>query len=480
MIRIFGHHLNTIALFLATIELSLLLSLVLASASLLQGLGLSAGPPDHLMIAVIVTLATAAGMISVGLYNRENFFNWAKSMSRAIVIFPLMLAVLVGALWLFDRIVSSGISHREHYLLCALGLALFLPLFLVARRIFVLIVARTGAFTRRVAVLGSGARAGKIESLSQHDQGLNYQITGYVHLDEPPGQPAVLPAPVVCRRKSSRQEDYQIKPGELTRFCQLHRVEELVVVSHERRGLPVSELLECKLAGVGVIEYVSFWERESHQLDLAETTPGWLVFSDGFKTGLIRRLVKRIFDILASVTLLILTLPLLLLTALLIKLESPGSVFYVQERVGLDGKIFTIFKFRSMRSDAEAGGPRWAAQRDARVTRIGALIRKIRIDEIPQAINVLKGDMAFVGPRPERPVFVQNFIEKIPFYGARHRVKPGITGWAQINYPYGSGEEDAKIKLCYDLYYVKNGSIFLDIIIMMQTIKVLIWSSGAR
>jgi len=286
--------------------------------------------------------------------------------------------------------------------------------------------------------------------------------------------------PAVCRRKSSRQEDYQIKPGELTRFCQLHRVEELVVVSHERRGLPVSELLDCKLAGVGVIEYVSFWERESHQLDLAETTPGWLVFSDGFKTGLIRRLVKRIFDIVASVTLLVLTLPLLLLTALLIKLESPGSVFYVQERVGLDGKIFTIFKFRSMRSDAEAGGPRWAAQRDARVTRIGALIRKIRIDEIPQAINVLKGDMAFVGPRPERPVFVQNFIEKIPFYGARHRVKPGITGWAQINYPYGSGEEDAKIKLCYDLYYVKNGSIFLDIIIMMQTIKVLIWSAGAR
>jgi exopolysaccharide biosynthesis polyprenyl glycosylphosphotransferase len=205
-----------------------------------------------------------------------------------------------------------------------------------------------------------------------------------------------------------------------------------------------------------------------------------MLFSDGFGLGLLHRFAKRGFDIVVSSLLLLVTLPITLPTALLIRLESKGPIFYRQERVGLHGKSFMVLKFRSMRTDAEINGPRWAAKNDARVTAVGRFIRKVRIDEIPQVINVLKGDMAFVGPRPERPVFVRELSRTIPYYNERHAIKPGITGWAQINYPYGATEYDAKMKLAYDLYSIKNGSIFLDIIIMMQTVKAIIWNDGAR
>jgi len=207
----------------------------------------------------------------------------------------------------------------------------------------------------------------------------------------------------------------------------------------------------------------------------------WLIFGDGFRQGRLRSFVKRAFDLVASIGLLIVTLPVMLVTAVAITLESSGPVLYRQERVGRELKTFKVFKFRSMRTDAESDGvPRWANANDSRITRIGHFIRRTRIDELPQIINVLKGDMSFVGPRPERPYFVDQLSEKIPFYSARHSIKPGITGWAQVSYRYGSNVEDAIHKLQFDLYYVKNHTIFLDLLILLKTVRVVLSGEGAR
>ena len=233
--------------------------------------------------------------------------------------------------------------------------------------------------------------------------------------------------------------------------------------------------------GVRVTGYLSFVERELGRIVLDDLDPNWLIFSDGFDKSVFRDAAKRAFDLIVSLLLLLFTLPITAVAALLIKLDSPGPVFYRQERVGRDGRTFTLTKFRSMRVDAEQqGGPRWAAEKDDRITEVGAFIRQTRIDELPQIINVLRGEMSIIGPRPERPFFVDTLTDAIPFYGERHRVKPGITGWAQINYPYGASIEDAREKLSYDLYYVKNTSLFLDVIILLQTVRVILWPSGVR
>jgi len=239
--------------------------------------------------------------------------------------------------------------------------------------------------------------------------------------------------------------------------------------------------LHCKLAGIKVTDFLDFWERETRSVDLDALKPSWLFYSDGFRCGPVDEFLKRSFDIAVSLSLLILTLPLLVLTACLIKFESPGPVLYRQDRVGLHGRVFTILKFRSMRADAETDGrPRWAAKGDPRVTRVGAIIRKLRIDELAQILNVLRGDMSFVGPRPERPFFVAELSKALPYYAERHWVRPGITGWAQINFPYGASTEDARRKLTYDLYYLKNRSFFLDSLILLQTVRVIFWNQGAR
>lgn len=239
--------------------------------------------------------------------------------------------------------------------------------------------------------------------------------------------------------------------------------------------------MECKLAGLSVTEFSSFWERQTGQIDLDAVSPSWLIFSEGFRSSWARTVAKRMFDIIVALMVLVLTLPITVLAAIVIRLDSPGPVFYRQERVGAQGRSFWILKFRSMRTDAEKDGvARWAQSNDSRVTRVGKFMRRTRIDEIPQIINVLIGDMSFVGPRPERPVFVENLKQKIPYYDVRHRVKPGITGWAQINYPYGASDEDARAKLAYDLYYVKNGNLFLDAVVLFQTARVVLWQEGAR
>jgi sugar transferase (PEP-CTERM system associated) len=261
------------------------------------------------------------------------------------------------------------------------------------------------------------------------------------------------------------------------------QIDEIVVAMDDRRQqFPLKELLDCRLAGVEITELATFLERETGKVYLDTLVPSWMIFGTGFRRDLFRRLSERAFDVIASLILLVLAAPIMLLTMLAIKLEDGlrKPVFYGQLRVGFANRNFRVLKFRSMRTDAEKDGAQWARTNDDRVTRVGRFIRKTRIDELPQLLNVLSGQMSFVGPRPERPEFVQKLAETIPYYSERHAVKPGITGWAQLCYPYGASEKDAIEKLQYDLYYVKNHGLLFDILILLQTVEVILLGKGAR
>jgi sugar transferase (PEP-CTERM system associated) len=271
--------------------------------------------------------------------------------------------------------------------------------------------------------------------------------------------------------------------GTLTDTAAELRVDEIVVALTERRAgsMPLRELLDCKLSGIKVFDLNTHFEKTLGQIRVDYLNASWLIFGDGFNQGTLRTFVKRAFDVVSATLLLVLAAPIMLVTALLIRLESPGPVLYRQERVGLNGRTFSVIKFRSMRNDAEKDGkPRWASANDDRVTRIGAFIRRVRIDELPQLINVLKGEMSLVGPRPERPFFVEQLTQKIPFFAVRHSVKPGVTGWAQVRYAYGATVEDSQEKLQYDLYYVKNHTLFLDLVVLFETVGVVLTGKGAR
>lgn len=452
MLRLFRHYIGYHGMVLAGCEMAVLFALLLLLAGLLGQAGLDIPVDRRPAAAALVTLAAYAGLSAVGLYDRAHLAHMRQVVSRAAVILPLIAAALIMGLGLFDLWSESGPQGGD-YALAVVGLTAFFPVMLSLRGGFGRLIGRSRLMKRRVLVLGRGPRATKIERLSRELEDRTFALVGIAE---------AAAADALATR------------------CLAEDVDEVVVAAAERRGLPVRALLSCRLAGIPVTDYASFWERESGQIDLDEINPGWLAYADGFNDGALRRAAKRAFDILASTLLLALSLPITLPVAVLIRLESPGPIFYRQERVGLRGQRFDILKFRSMRADAEKEGPRWAAKNDSRITRIGGFIRKVRIDEIPQAVNVLRGEMSFVGPRPERPIFVAALAEKIPYYDDRHVVKPGITGWAQINFPYGATEEDARRKLAYDLYYAKNASLFLDVIIMAQTLKVLLWNEGAR
>jgi sugar transferase (PEP-CTERM system associated) len=262
------------------------------------------------------------------------------------------------------------------------------------------------------------------------------------------------------------------------------KVDEIILaVDDRRKAMPVHEVLDCKMDGVNVLDMLSFFERETGRVRLDLVNPSWLFLSDGFRVSVGGAFAKRVFDVLVSLLLLPVFLPLMVLVGSAVWVESrcKGSVFYKQVRVGKDNTHFTIYKFRSMKLNAEADGvARWATRNDARITRVGALIRKGRLDELPQIFNILKGDMSFVGPRPERPDFVEQLQQQYPYYRERHRMRPGLTGWAQISYQYGNSPDDAYRKLEYDLYYVKNYSIFLDLLIIVQTLHVVLTGKGAH
>jgi len=322
---------------------------------------------------------------------------------------------------------------------------------------------------RKVLVIGCGERATELEVVNSSFVYRGFEIVGYIALDN---EESAVPNAI-------RLDEQQT----LAAVVQQLNVDEIVIaVDDRRKKLPVDDLLDIKMSGIIVLDLLSFYEREQRLVFLDTLSPSWLVFSDGFVNAGSRPIVKRGFDIFASVLLLSVSWWVMLITALAIYLESGfgAPILYRQTRVGFRNKPFKVIKFRSMRLDAEKNGAQFASQTDDRVTRVGKFIRKVRIDELPQLFNVLKGDMSFVGPRPERPEFVDGFVKTIPYYAERHRVKPGITGWAQLCYPYGASEYDTRQKLQYDLYYVKNYSIFLDLAIMMSTVEVVLWGKGAR
>jgi sugar transferase (PEP-CTERM system associated) len=320
-----------------------------------------------------------------------------------------------------------------------------------------------------VLVLGTGSRVARFAEAAKRSK--IHEIVGYV-------------GPQTSDHHIPFLKILPMAEGEsFAKMSEKHRIDEIVVAVRDRRdgGLPLQDLLECKLKGVMVTELTTFFEREYQQIMLDSINPSWMVFGGGFNQGWIRSLVKRAFDLVASLVLVILTLPVMVITAICIILEDGMPVLYRQERVGQHGRVFSIFKFRSMRNDAERDGtPRWAATHDDRITRVGRIIRTLRIDELPQIINVLRGEMSFVGPRPERPFFVDKLEQQIPYYSTRHSVKPGITGWAQVRYAYGASIEDTVEKLQYDLYYVKNNGMFLDLMTMIATVEVVLWGKGAR
>ncbi|MEX1147169.1 MAG: TIGR03013 family XrtA/PEP-CTERM system glycosyltransferase, partial [Sphingomonadales bacterium] len=367
----------------------------------------------------------------------------------AAVVFSLIATSVI--LYLFP-----DVDIWRSVFLYALGIATVG--IIISRAIFIRVVDME-LFRRRILVLGAGGNARRILELEKAKNGENFTCMAYLRMsDKEPAIAGSLPF---------------AKIGSLADYAERKQVSEIVVAIEERRGtLPTEELLACRMQGLKVTDYTSFIERETGVVDLDSVSPSWLIFSDGFGGGgRYDLVVKRSFDILASAILLLLSLPILLVTAILVKLTSPGPVFYRQERVGQYGRPYMVMKFRSMRNDAEQNGPVWARANDDRVTPVGRFIRSTRIDEIPQIFNVLTGHMSFVGPRPERPVFVAELNGQIPYYSERHQVKPGITGWAQINYPYGASVEDARQKLQYDLYYIKNYSSLLDFLILVQTLR---------
>ena len=336
---------------------------------------------------------------------------------------------------------------------------------LVARRVI-----DDRIFKRRVLVYGVGDQAFHISRLRRRSDQRGFVVVGYV-----PGS---------CDSVTVPEEQIIKSTGTLFDICRECRVEEIVVAMDDRRrSFPVQELLECRLRDIDVIDVLSFLERETGKVRVEVLTPSWMIFGSGFSRSGPRQFTARALDVLASLALLAISWPVMLLTALAIKIEDGvrAPVFYSQTRVGLEGRTFQLLKFRSMRVDAEKEGKAiWAEKQDRRVTRVGSATRAIRLDELPQIFNVLAGDMRFVGPRPERPEFVESLCAKIPYYRERHIVKPGITGWAQLCYPYGSSEQDAIEKLQYDLYYVKNHSLIFDLSILAQTIEVILWRKGAR
>ena len=325
-------------------------------------------------------------------------------------------------------------------------------------------VTRDTHMEERVLIVGAGPTARTVADLigSQHD--FSYRVVGFVSDGTTPAEVAAIGA-----------------PADLMELIRRHSVDRVVVTMADRRGrMPTRELLQAKLSGVRVEDAATMYERLTGKILIDEIKPSWLIFSDGFRASRTTRALKRLVDLALALIGLVTAAPLMLLTALAVRLESPGPVLYRQERVGENGRVFTLCKFRSMRSDAEKGTPIWASEKDARVTRVGRFIRVTRLDELPQLWNVLRGDMSFVGPRPERPFFVEQLAAVIPFYMERHAVKPGLTGWAQVKYRYGTSVEDAMEKLRYDLYYIKHLSIVFDLTIVMDTVKVILSGKGAK
>lgn len=462
MLRLFKHYVPHAVLMLGMLDFVLLFAAAETSWVVrAHQIGMHVEPMT-MRLSPLLTFAVAlqTAMVAVGVYGIDALLSLRFAAARMLV--AISLGVILLSMMFF---MLPGTTLWRSNSLYAMVLAF--TLLMLARAVFGKLLGSEG-FKRRVLVLGAGHRAERIRNLAT-GPGAGFVVVGHVAMND--CEPVI---PTAINRMHIES---------LAEHATLLNASEVVLALEERRNaLPLNDLIRVKTTGVYVNELSSFLERETGRVDLDSVNPSWLIFSDGFSSG--RRLSsfgKRLFDLVASLVLVLLTLPVILVTALAIKLGSRGPVLFKQERVGLYGEPFSLFKLRSMHQDAEVSGEAvWAQRDDPRVTGIGKWIRKLRIDELPQAWNVLRGDMSFVGPRPERPSFVADLEARLSYYAERHMVKPGITGWAQINYPYGASLEDSRHKLEYDLYYAKNYTPFLDILILLQTLRVVLWPDGAR
>ncbi len=460
VLRVFNHYLHRQALRQVFFDVGLILSTVMAVV-LVQGPAGQALMP----FAASHSLSLAGGMFVInfaaGFYQNSHNRSMTATATRALLglLFGLPLAYAIFSLLPADPEPRNLITRVAMVAVAAV----------MAHRVYAAHVGLQSRHRTRILIFGTGAVARAVGlSLTAADP--HAQIIGYF-TGPNEADPQVPLAEIIASTDS------------LIETARRLEVAEIVVALPERRGgsMPLRQLLDCKLHGIHVVDISSYFERTLTQINIDHVNPGWLIFGDGFNQGLIRSLVKRAFDLFFSALLLLLALPVMLAAALWIKLDSPGPVLYQQQRVGLNGKVFRVIKFRSMRADAEKDGkPRWASIGDDRVTKVGRFIHKLRIDELPQLVNVLSGEMSLVGPRPERQFFVEELIGKIPYFAVRHSVKPGVTGWAQVRYEYGSTVEDSIEKLQYDMYYVKNHSLFLDLLIILETVAVVLTGKGAR
>ncbi|WP_286234360.1 TIGR03013 family XrtA/PEP-CTERM system glycosyltransferase [Thalassotalea sediminis] len=446
-------------------------SLLFASAFLIAFYGNSllnlvehiAIPQNFIVIyAFVFALVVQLSSLALGLYNtklRESF----RGLVRRI-----LMSVAIG---FFIIVLTNPLYAKNALPIELLAIASIISFFAICTFRYITIrVDFFGLNKRKVLVLGAGERASIIEKRMR--RGVDRQgffMHGFIKMDGDSDTGIV-------------NENKIELDGSLVSYAIDHDIDEIVVASDERRNnLPVDELFACKIRGVEVTEILDFIERETGQIAVNLIYPSWVIYSNGFASANhLRNTLDWIFNASIAFCLFLVTWPVMLITALLIKLDEgfKAPIFYLQERVGLDGEAFNIYKFRSMRIDAEKNGAQMATKDDDRTTKIGKFIRKYRIDELPQIYNVMRGDMGFVGPRPERPEFVQKLIKTIPYYNERHNVKPGLTGWAQLKYPYGSTEEDSLEKLKYDLYYIKHRSFMLDMLILIRTVEIVLFGKG--
>jgi sugar transferase (PEP-CTERM system associated) len=459
VVAIFNHRLPAVAVLHIALE-ALVIALAFLLATSLHDPNLSLSTGTCIASAGIFTVAVLLGMTAFGLYRRDQ----KRVEQRTLVRLALALGFSVLAAHLLVTLFPDG----EHYSAALLESAVLAGIAVIPVRSVVGLWSRSSALVQPVIVVGTGPEALSVGQTIQRTPG--FALLGYYPASDK--QVGVVPRGLVLPTKHSLEDTVRD-----------YRVREMIVAVREQRGgsLPLAHLLSCRLRGVKVLDVHAFFERVTGEVPVESLKASWLIYGEGFRQGWLRNFIKRSFDVVASLLLLVVGLPIMLATAIAIRLESRGPVLFRQTRVGLGGDTFEVLKFRSMCTDAEHDGkPRWASADDPRITRVGRFIRRARIDELPQVFNVLKGEMSFVGPRPERPFFVDQLTQQIPFYGARHTVKPGITGWAQVRYTYGGSVEDAKRKLQFDLYYVKNHTLFLDLFILLETIRVVLFREGAR
>jgi len=462
MIRIFRHYLSSAYLGLFFVEF-LVLFLAMYWGTDLRFFYTSSWYTNEYIIlsSSIFAVVTTISNIGLGLYRRSLSWDDYHLLPRIGISFVSALIVLLVIYYSFPAFTIARSVLVYSFSMAAVGI-------LFCRYLFYTYVKHSD-LKKKILVIGTGKNASKLVQSNNEYIHRGFEITACLNLND-------APVKVTVHKIISEYES-------ILSVVKGFDIDEIVLALDDRRGaFPMDDLLDCKVHGIDIVDLLTFYEREKSMIDLENIYPSWFVFSDGFANGGLRIYGKRLVDILASSALLMVSWPFMLVVACAIYIESgfKGPILYRQTRVGELDQNFDVIKFRSMRTDAETQGAQWAKENDSRVTRVGAFIRKVRLDELPQIWNVFRGDMSFVGPRPERPQFVDQFDKNIPYYRKRHRVKPGITGWAQLCYPYGASEEDAVQKLQYDLYYVKNYSLFLDVTIIVHTIEIILWGKGAR